>query len=175
LQNFFNAATNRHLSVFGKGHFPTEIYAQIIAIADSSTQNACAKVSRTFRALCRERFSPSSNLTILKFEASTYPPGSQNQVQRRSWVDLNDLGTFTFQDQNTGLTTRSGLNVGHQVRIADEKKVTIWCPVIGGVARPSMITQFQLRVLLPTRCAEEKGKETPASEDFESFDSQIEG
>jgi hypothetical protein len=175
LQNFFNAATNRHLSVFGKGHFPTEIYAQIIAIADSSTQNACAKVSRTFRALCRERFSPSSNLTILKFEASTYPPGSQNQVQRRSWVDLNDLGTFTFQDQNTGLTTRSGLNVGHQVRIADEKKVTIWCPVIGGVARPSMITQFQLRVLLPTRCAEEKGKETPASEDFESFDSQSEG
>lgn len=154
LQNFFNAAANRHLSVFGNGRFPTEIYARIIEIADSSTQNACAKVSRTFRALCQERFPLSSNFTILKFEASTYSLGSQNQRQRRPWVGLNDLGIFTFQDQDTGHITRSGLNVGNQVRIADEEKVTTLCPVVGGVARPSMMTQFELRVLLPTRCAE---------------------
>lgn len=151
LQNFFNVAANRHLSVFGNGRFPTEIYARIIEIADSSTQNACAKVSRTFRALCQERFSLSSNLTIVKFEASTNSLGSQNQRQRRPWVDLNDLGIFTFQDQDTGHITRSGLKARQQVRIADEKKVTTWCPVVGGVARPSMMTEFQLRVLLPTR------------------------
>ena len=158
LQNFFNVAANRHLSVFGDGRFPTEIYARIIEIADSSTQNACAKVSRTFRALCQERFSLSSNLTIVKFEASTNSLGSQNQRPRRRWVDLNDLGIFTFQDQDTGHITRSGLNARQQVRTADGKKVTTWCPVVGGVARPSMMTEFQLRVLLPTRCAEEKGR-----------------
>lgn len=154
LQNFFNVAANRHLSVFGNGRFPTEIYARIIEIADSSTQNACAKVSRTFRALCQERFSLSSNLTIVKFEASTNSLGSQNQRQRRRRVDLNDLGIFSFQDQDTGHITRSGLNARQQ----DGKKATTWCPVVGGVARPSMITEFQLRVLLPTRCAEEKGR-----------------
>jgi len=152
LQNFFNAAANWHLSVFGNGRFPTEIYARIIEIADSSTQNACAKVSRTFRALCQERFSLSSNITIVKFEASTYSPGSQNQSQRRPWVDLKDLGIFTFQDQNTGHITRSRFDVGNQVHIADEEMATTWYPVVGGVARPSMMTQFPLQVLLPTRC-----------------------
>lgn len=51
LQNFFNVATNRHLSVFREARFPTEIYARIIANADYSTTNACAKVSPTFRML----------------------------------------------------------------------------------------------------------------------------
>jgi hypothetical protein len=151
LQNFFKAAANRHLSVFSNGRFPAEIYAKIIANADSSTRNACAKVSRTFHALCQERFSFSNNLTILKFEASTCPVESQNQRQRWPWVDINDLGIFTFQDQDTGHIMRSGLNVRHQVLIADEKKVTTWCPVVGGVARPSMMTQLQMRVFLPTR------------------------
>ena len=146
LQNFFNAAANRHLSVFGNGRFPAEIYAKIIETADSSTQNACTKVSRTFRVLCQERFPLSSNLTILKFEASTHSLGPQNQRQRRSRVNLGDLGIFTFQDQDTGHITRSGFNVRHQARIADEKKVTTWCPVVGGVARPSMMTESQLRV-----------------------------
>ena len=161
LQNFFNTAANRHLSVFGNGRFPTEIYARIIAIADSSTQNACAKVSRTFRALCQERFPISSNLTILKFEASSYSLESQNRRRCHPWVDLNDLGIFTFQDQDTGHITRSRLNVERQVLIADKEKVTTLCPVVGGVARPSMMTQLQLRVLLPTRCAEEKGRKRP--------------
>lgn len=151
LQNFFNAAANRPLSVFSNGRFPTEIYARIIANADSSTRNACAMVSRTFHVLCQERFSFSSNLSILNFEATTYPLGSQNQRQRRLWVDLNDLGIFTFQDHNTGHIMRSGLNVREQVLIANEKNVTTWCPVVGGVARPSMMTQIQLRVLLQTR------------------------
>lgn len=163
LQNFFNVAANRHLSVFGNGCFPTEIYARIIEIADSSTQNACAKVSQTFRALCQERFSLSSNVTIVKFEASTNSLGSQNQ-RRRPWVDLNDLGIFTFQDQDTGHITRSGLNARHQIRMADERGVTTWCPVVGGVARPSMMTEFQLRVLLPTRFTRGKGRKRPALE-----------
>lgn len=172
LQNFFNAAANWHLSVFGNGRFPTETYARIIEIADSSTQNACAKVSRTFRALCQERFSLSSNRTIIKSEASTYPPGSQNQRQRWPWANLKDLGIFTFQGQDTGHITRSRFGVGNQFHIADEEMVTTWCPVIGGVARLSMMTQFPLQVLLPTRCAEEKGRKRPASELFESFGSQ---
>jgi hypothetical protein len=148
LQNFFNTAANRRLSVYSLGCFPAELYAKIIANVDSSTRNACAKVSRTFRALCQERFSFGNNLTIFKFEASTYHPGSQNPRQRRPWVDLDDLGIFVFQDQNTGDTMRSGLSVRQQVRVADEKRVTTWFPVVGGVTRPSMITQCQLRVLL---------------------------
>jgi hypothetical protein len=148
LQNFFGAATNRLLAVFGNGRLPTEIYARIIAMTDSLTLSACAKVSRTFRVLCQGRFSFSNNVTILKFEPSAYPIGSQNQRQYRSWVDVNDLGIFTFQDHNTGHIMRSGLNEREQVHIADKKNVTTWCPVVGAVARLGMMAQFQLRVLL---------------------------
>jgi len=98
--------------------------------------------------LYQERFSFSNNLTILKFEASTYPPGSQNQRQRRPCIGLNDLGIFTFQDQNTGHIMRSGLDVRQQVIIADDEKATTWWPVVGAVARPSIMTEFQPRVLL---------------------------
>jgi hypothetical protein len=145
LQNFFKVAANRRFSVFSQGRFPTEIYAMIIAYADSLTRNACAKVSRICHELCQGHF-----LTIVKFEAYPDPTRLQNR-KRRSWLPLDDVGIFSFQDQNTGLIMRSRLQVLHQapLTLPDEEGIKAWCPVVGTAARLSMMAAVKLRVLLP--------------------------
>ncbi len=149
LQNFFNSAANRNLAIFGQGCFPTEIYAKIIADTDNSTHNACAKVSRTFRELCQDRFSFSKDFTILRFEESLGSLDPPYQNQRQSRCHLGDTGTFTFQDWRTGDIMSSALDVRNTVYKGYQAKVPNWCPVVGGAARPSMMTQFRLRLGLP--------------------------
>ena len=147
IQNFFETAADRRVVPFGQGRFPMEIYARIIAKADNSTLMACEHVSRTFRMLCAERFAFSHELTILDFEGFTAPSASQKPRRYRPW-NLSDVGTFTLFDESNGCTVRSRLNVDEPVRIADRKRITTWCPVIGRSARPSMMTAILLRLSL---------------------------
>lgn len=154
LQNFFNTAANRNLAIFGQGSFPTEIYAQIISDTDDPTHNVCAKVSRTFRELCQNRFSFSKDFSILKFSILKFVVSpdflnSPNQSQRQFYPHLADVATFTFQDWRTGEIMQSELDALRMLYKAYPEDYTTWCPVVGGVARPSMMTQFQLRLELP--------------------------
>ena len=144
LQNFFSAAAKRRLSAFSQGRFPAEIYAMIIANADSSTRRACAKVSRIFYDFCQETFPFSNDLIVTKFEAFAQSAGSQNG-KLQPWAYLDDLGIFTFQNQNTGHIMGSGHAGWHKFR---RNEASIWCPIIGEVARPSMLIQIYLRVSL---------------------------
>lgn len=123
-------------------------------------------MSQIFRTICQERFSFSKNLTILEFEPYTYPPGSE----RYEWfnIHIDELGIFTFQDQNTGNIMQSKLDGGLPHRKATVKNVTTWCPVIGGEDRPSMMTQIQLGLLLRSKCDEGKKRKTLALEVLES-------
>ena len=147
LQNFFSTAVKRKVSVFNQGLFPTEIYAEIIKHIDYSTLDACRQVSPTFHLLCRERFPFSPDLTMLDIEASTMPKKTQERGRRRPWK-LADIGTFVFQVQNTGLVQRSGLSVDRKRLSREKSSVTTWCPVVGSVARPSMMTKIRLQSLL---------------------------
>jgi hypothetical protein len=129
LWNFFNAAANRRLSVFGQGRLPNEIHAMIISYVDSLTHNVCAKVSRVFRDLCQVRFPCGNDLTIVKFEVLPYHMGGFR-------------GIFTLQNRNTGLVTQ---NASHG--FLTHNKLTTWCPVIGEAAQPSMMTAVNLWVI----------------------------
>ncbi|RFU25786.1 hypothetical protein B7463_g10550, partial [Scytalidium lignicola] len=138
LQNFFEVAAHRALGGFTCGFFPPEIYSKIITHVNHSTRSACAKVSRMFRPLCQESFSFGNNLIIVKFEPSnSHPPPGH-------FVKLDHMGVFTFFHRDTGHITQSGISLREEMHDRDEKKVSAWCPIVGGATRPSMITQCQL-------------------------------
>jgi hypothetical protein len=65
---------------------------------------------------------------------------------------LNDLGTFTFRDRLTGTIYTSGMDVKQKIdynlRVysACDDYAKIWCPVIGGISRPSLISQFMFHM-----------------------------
>lgn len=65
---------------------------------------------------------------------------------------LNDLGTFTFKSRMTGLVTTSGMDVKQKIDydlrayFAHEDYSRIWCPVIGGILRPSLISQLMFHL-----------------------------
>lgn len=145
LQNFFRTASPRYLSRFSPGLFPWELYSHVIAQADLSTRNICQNVSQSFRELCQKSFPFSHNYTILAFKAST-----KYENSRQSWcsIDLSTLGAFHIKDESTGRITRAVFDVAQPPLIADEEKVTTWCPIIGGTVRPCMMTQLSLRLSL---------------------------
>ena len=78
----------------------------------------------------------------------------QNRQQRtrepynRLRPDLAELRDFHFYDVSEGLNYRSPLAVGRDMRPAYEKMVGTQCAFIGDEARPSILTQNLLRLLL---------------------------
>lgn len=155
---------------------PAELYVNIILYADPRTLHAMSQVSWSLRRLCQEQFAFSEDLEACGFDASlkgpTYvaprrydrglPPQSfrhlLSQISQEARpkgqpeLCLNDLGTFTFRDRLTRVIYTSGMDVKQKIdynlRVysADEDYARIWCPVIGGISRPSLISQFMFHM-----------------------------
>jgi hypothetical protein len=136
LMHFFNAAANRHLSVFGQGCFPTEIYMNILANTNEFTYNTCAKVSRTLREVHRENIHFCGK-TITKFSAEPY--------------NRQGLWIFTIRDRDDGSIKEYRLDQPRNVDLPSQMVSDSWCPIIG-VARPSLIDRIRLTfVTSPTK------------------------
>ena len=133
----------------GRGVFPPEIYARMIAEADFETRRTCAAVSTTFRSLCRQQPSFGKTSMVLKFDVSTTIPSfkCQGGEHRRS-VKHAEVGTFTIRDQLTGRTSQLCLNTELDATapvLFAQKQFNWWCPVFGNGARLSIMTQLQFR------------------------------
>ncbi|KAF3482372.1 F-box domain-containing protein [Arthroderma uncinatum] len=142
LQGLFNKKVSMETANFNQGVFPTEIYAEIISYIGPQTQLACAKVSKTFRSLCQERFSLDDKLSITKLDPSAYQWTGKSNKRK-----LDALGTFEFQGmKKTGRVSQSSFNPGYPG--GSGKTCARWCPVIGTGARKSVITQAFLGISL---------------------------
>ncbi|OBT65425.1 hypothetical protein VE03_06041 [Pseudogymnoascus sp. 23342-1-I1] len=173
LQNFFDVAARRNLpSPRINERLPIELYANIISYADHRTLHAISQVSWALRRLCQERFAFSDDLDAVEFDASLKGPSytqplkfelSEEEILEMEMEEqarpkgqpelcLNDLGTFTFRDCQTGLVTTSGMDVkqrvDYELRVlcAHEDYHRIWCPIIGDASRPSLIVQIMFHL-----------------------------
>ncbi|OBT54063.1 hypothetical protein VE04_06796 [Pseudogymnoascus sp. 24MN13] len=173
LQNFFDVAARRNLPPLSTNErLPVELYANIVAYADSSTLHALSQVSWALRRLCQERFTFSDDLDVVGFDASLKGPPytgpekyelseeeilemeieEQAKPKNEPKLCLNDLGTFTFKNRITGLVTTSGMDVKQKIDydlrgyFAHEDYSRIWCPVIGGESRLSLISQLMFHM-----------------------------
>ncbi|KAK4941402.1 hypothetical protein LTR10_018671 [Elasticomyces elasticus] len=148
LETFMDVARNREsrreLSGFGIGCFPMEIYPEIIKHCDPQTHRACAKVSPLFRALCHKNFPFSPGLMAVRLEDSGRP-----LLKRKNMLNFSgDIGIFTCHDKRSGLILQSTLDTDLRNRIHEREWVSTFFPVFGESARPSMMTQVPLHILL---------------------------
>ena len=148
LQRFFAVASRRNIPPFGRGRLPVEIYRAILKFCDKETHHSCARVSRMFQTLCDEQFPFSCNLNIVQLEPFSPKQELCGWISTSDSRDLATLGTFHFYDTRERATYYSPLVVGRSLRPADEEWVGTWCPVIGNVGRPSIISQTAFRLLL---------------------------
>ena len=131
-----------------------------------------SQVSWALRKLCQEIFAFSDDLNTVGFDASLKGPSytgpqkyelseeeilemeleEQARPKGQPELCLNDLGTFTFRNRLTGFVTTSGMDVKQRIdydlRVfsAHEDYSRIWCPIIGGVSRPSLISQIMFHL-----------------------------
>ncbi|OBT83899.1 hypothetical protein VE02_08409 [Pseudogymnoascus sp. 03VT05] len=174
LQNFFDVAARRNLPPPRTNErLPVELYANIVAYADPRTRHAMSQVSWALRRLCQEIFAFSDDLDAVGFDASLKGPPytgplkyelseeeildmeieEQAKPKNEPKLCLNDLGTFTFRNRMTGFVKTSGMDVqqkiDHDLRgyFAHEDYSRIWCPVIGGESRPSLISQLMFHMI----------------------------
>ncbi|KAL5349760.1 hypothetical protein ACLOAV_004792 [Pseudogymnoascus australis] len=173
LQNFFDVAARRNLySPHTNERLPVELYANIISYADPRTIYAISQVSWSLRRLCQESFAFGDDLDTVGFNASIKGPSytglakyelpedqileieteEQTRPGGQPELCLNDFGTFTFRNRLTGLFTTSGMDVKQRidydlrVSSANEDYSRIWCPIIGGASRPSLISQIMFHL-----------------------------
>jgi hypothetical protein len=179
LQNFFDVAVRRNMPPSRNERLPVELYANIISYVDLGnprTLHAMSQVSWTVRDLCSRRFAFSEDLDVCGFDASSkaprsdigvwrWSPGhsempeipSNSRPRRQPQLCLNDLGTFTFRDRLTDTIYTSGMDVkqsiDYKVRVYStcDGYAARWCPVIGGISRPSLISQFVLHLNFKVR------------------------
>lgn len=144
LQHFFDNAAIRSIPACSRGVFALDIYAIIIAHADTTTRQVCAMVSKTFYRLCQRYFAFSEDITVTNFARASCVGSATRPSLSAYQQDLGSLGKFTFCNQRTGLISRSSLEVPCKERIVT------WCPVIGAGGRASLVAQVQLGMsLLP--------------------------
>lgn len=173
LQNFFDVAVRRNLPPLRTNErLPIELYAKIMSYADPRTLHAMSQVSWSLHRLCQERFAFSEALDTVGFDASLKGPPytgpqkyelSEEEILEMEMEEqakpkgqpelcLNDLGTFTFQNRVTGLVTTSGMDVKQKIDYdlrglaAYEDYSRIWCPIIGGGSRPSLISEMMFHL-----------------------------
>ena len=148
LQQFFAVASRREILPFGCGRLPVEIYREVLKLCDKETYQFCTKVSRMFQTLCDEQFPFSCDLNIVRLEPFAPKQEVHRWISTSHSIDLATLGTFHFYDTRERATYHSPLDVGWCLRPADERWVGTWCPIIGNVGRPSIISQAAFRLLL---------------------------
>lgn len=173
LQIFFDIAARRNLPPPRTNErLSVELYASIISYVDPRTLHAMSQVSWALRKLCQEIFAFSDDLNTVGFDAflkgSSYTGPQKYELSEEEILEmeleeqarpkgqpelcLNDLGTFTFRNRLTGLVTTSGMDVKQRIdydlRVfsAHEDYSRIWLPIIGGVSRPSLISQIMFHL-----------------------------
>ncbi|OBT77684.1 hypothetical protein VF21_03707 [Pseudogymnoascus sp. 05NY08] len=173
LQNFFNVAARRNLPPPRTNErLPVELYANIVLYADSRTRHTMSQVSWALRRLCQERFAFSDDPDAVGFDASLKGPPytgpqkyelseeeilemkieEQAKPKNEPKLCLNDLSTFIFRNRTTGLVTTSGMDVKQKIDydlrgyFAHEDYSRIWCPMIGGESRPSLVSQLMFHM-----------------------------